>query len=320
MRRVLMRRVLMRGVAAGLTSRALSPWPPTAGPPSPGSPRRGNLRPGPPHPGSGPPGTRRPPGPPAGWTRREPPRSGRTTATPQETGTGRRRDALMTWRPGTFRRCPPARCRTPGIRPARSRRCRIRTTCGASRPLARCPLPRPGPGRPDATRTRAGVSPATRRPAKRGRPRADIRRTWPATRGAVPATRETTLATRTIPLPTGLTRTNRRSSPGPAAGAGAAVARRQIPARVIRGMRGTWTTRVTWTWPRIRGRTPGITLPPGAGTRVRTSRAAGLRTTPVARCCPAWIRDADPGARTAADLPRRRGSGAGAAVPSCSCC
>ena len=153
--------------AAGLTSPGPSPWPPTAGPPSPGRPRRGSPSPGRPRPGSGPPGTRRRPGRLAGRIRREPPRSGRSTATRPGTRTLPRRDASMTGGPGTCRRCPPARCRAPAIPPARSRRCRIRTTCGASLPLARCP-PRPGSGRPEATRTRAGVSPATRRPARPG--------------------------------------------------------------------------------------------------------------------------------------------------------
>ena len=61
------------------------------------------------------------------------------------------------------------------------------------------------------------------------------------------ATPTTPLATRTIRLATRRSGTNRRTTRAGPAGDAAAVAPNQMSAGVIRGMRATWMTRVTWT-------------------------------------------------------------------------
>ena len=106
----------------------------------------------------------------------------------------------------------------------------------------------------------------------------------------------------------------------PRGGRRAAARPSQMSDRAILGMRATWTTHVTWTWPRIRGRIPGTTLPPGTGIRAATSRIPGPRRTPATPCCPGWTRATDPGAAVAAAPPVRRASAAGAAAPCCLSC
>ena len=267
--------------------------------------------PGRPRPGSEPPGTRKRPGRPAGWTRRGPPRSGRSTATRSGTPAARRRDASMTWRPGDLPPLPPGRCRAPGIRPARFRRCRIRATCGASRRLARCPQPRPGPG-PDVTRSGARVSLATPRrragpgPSRRisGGPGLATRgngdrlsEQWglpPGRRGfyypdnpaaCLPDQEEPAAQ----PGPRG--RGRRRRGAPPDSGPGHP------------GYEGYVDDPRDLDMAPDQGQEPRDFASPGAGTRVRKNPAPGLRATPRAGCCPAWTRDADPGARTAGNPP-----------------
>jgi len=179
--------------------------------------------------------------------------------------TARRRDASMTCSRGPCRRCPLARLPGSGHPSGPLPPLPDSDYLWGEPPSGPLPAAAPGTRPPGHDQERSRGVPATpRRRRDRARPR------WisggpgwlPGERGpdtsvvAPAGTRKTRPATRTIPLLTCLTGRTPAEQPDPRGRGPPPRRAARFPQGSSGGMRATWTIRVTWTWPRIRGRKP----------------------------------------------------------------